>query len=120
MTIAKKICAFALGALFIAGGIAHFMNPALSDGFIPEFLSKTLVHYIIGVLELAVGIGAFIPKWRNKALLGILILLSGFLVLHINDVFQENPVIGSHTAAVIRIPVQLLFMFMAWFGREKA
>ena len=41
------------------------------------------------------------------------------LPLHIIDLFRDKPVIGSMTAAIIRIPIQFLLIFLAWFGKEK-
>ncbi len=45
---------------------------------------------------------------------GILILMLLFLPIHISDVFSETPAVGSHNAALIRLPVQFLLIFIAW------
>ena len=37
-----------------------------------------------------------------------------FLPIHISDVFSEAPAVGSHNAALIRLPVQFLLIFIAW------
>jgi len=42
-----------------------------------------------------------------------------FLPLHIIDIFKENPAIGSHQAAIIRLPVQFLFIAWAWYIHKK-
>ena len=114
----KHIIAYLLGAILILGGIGHFASPEISSGFIPDVLPKAAVHIVIGLVELALGIGVFVPKWRSKALLGIMLLMIGFLPLHIVDVFREEPVIGSLTVAIIRVPVQLLLIAGAWYGRK--
>ena len=120
MKYLKIVFTVLLGALLILGGIAHFMNPTLSSGFIPDFLPKDLVHIVIGVIELALGIGIFIPKFRIQAAWGIFILMLGFLPLHIMDLFREMPIIGSQKAATIRVPFQFLFLYMSWYVAKNS
>ena len=93
-----------LGLLLIAGGIAHFRIPGLSDPFIPDFLPKDLVHIGVGVTEL-----------RTQAAWGIFILMLCFLPFHALDLFREKPAIGSLKLAIIRVPFQFLFIYMAWY-----
>jgi uncharacterized membrane protein len=114
MKYAYLITALLLGSLLLLGGIAHYRTPEISDGFIPSFLPKPAIHYLIGALELILAIGIFIPKYRQKAALFALILMLAFLPIHIIDAFRDNPIIGSHKAAYIRIPFQLLFIGMAF------
>ena len=104
-----------LGLLLIAGGVAHFRIPALSDPFIPGFLPKDLVHIGVGVTELVLGVGIFIPQLRTQAAWGIFILMLCFLPFHVMDLFREKPAIGSLKLAIIRVPFQFLFIFMAWY-----
>ncbi|MDP8078912.1 hypothetical protein [Phocoenobacter skyensis] len=37
-----------------------------------------------------------------------------FLPIHISDVFMENPAIGTHKLALIRVPIQFVFIGWAW------
>ncbi len=111
----KLILTFLFGAFMIFGGVNHFIKPEMYAPFIPDFLPNVAVNYLTGILEIAVGIGVFIPKFRSMATLGILIMMLAFLPLHIFDVFKENPAIGSHQVALIRLPVQFIFILWAWF-----
>ena len=115
MKYLKLVFVFLLGALMVMGGYAHFANQALSSGFIPDFLPKQAVHIVTGIVEIALGIGLFIPQYRTQAAWGIFGLMIAFLPLHVMDLFREQPIIGSVKAAQIRVPVQFLFIFMAWF-----
>ncbi len=115
----KLILTFLFGAFMLFGGINHFTKPAMYDPFIPDFLPKLAVNYLAGIAEILVGIGAFIPQFRAYATQGILIMMLVFLPLHIMDVFKENPAIGNHQAALIRLPVQFLFIAWAWFINKK-
>lgn len=116
----QKITLYLLALLFVAGAYAHFANPAMSDGFIPEFLPKQGVHIFTGIVELVLGIGLLFPKTRIMAAWGIIGILSFFLILHIQDVFRDKPVIGNTTAALIRIPFQFLFMYFAWLQTKSS
>lgn len=111
----KLILTLAFGAFMIFGGVMHFVNPAMYEAFIPEFLPEDLVNYGSGLLEIALGVGTFIPRFRRPAALGILWLMIAFLPLHVMDVFKESPAIGSHQAAMIRLPIQFVLIGWAWF-----
>lgn len=115
----QKITLYVLVLLLIAGAAAHIFNPKISDGFIPEFLPKKPVHIFTAIVEFALGLALLFPQTRKIAALGIIGLLSFFLVLHIQDLFREQPTIGSKTAAIIRIPFQFLFMYFAWLQSNQ-
>ena len=101
-------------ALFLAyAGIQHFLKPAFYEPFVPAFMpAKTVIVYASGVVELLLGILLLVPKYTKLAATGIIILMLVFLPIHVWDVFSETPAIGSHGAALIRLPVQ--FLFIAW------
>jgi uncharacterized membrane protein len=111
----KLILTFLLGAFMTYAGVNHFLKPAMFFPFIPDFLPKEIVNYLAGVAEIAVGLCVFIPKLRSYGTLGILILMVAFLPLHVMDVFKDSPAIGTHQAALIRLPFQFVFIAWAWF-----
>lgn len=115
----KTIIRGILGGILILSAAGHIFNPEPTSGFIPEFFPKTIVHIIISIIEGSLGIGVFVPSFRQRALTGIIILMLLLLPLHIMDLFREEPVIGSMAAAIIRIPIQFLLIYLAWFSREK-
>ncbi len=79
----------------------------------PAFLpAKTFIVYASGVVEILLGILLLIPKYTKLAATGIILLMIAFLPIHIWDIFSENPAIGSKNAAMIRLPIQ--FLFIAW------
>ncbi len=110
----------ALGALMILGGITHFMKPEVYAPFIPDVLPTNLTTYLSGVLELALGVGVFIPRFRRMASLGIFILMIAFLPLHVVDVFRDEPAIGSRLLAYVRLPIQFVLIGWAWFVYNDA
>ena len=118
MKILQLIAAILFGLFLVYGGINHFLKPAFYDPFIPDSLPKLLVNYATGVVEIGLGIGLFLPAFRRKAAMGALLLMLAFTPIHLWDLWRENPAIGSHTAAWVRIGVQGLFIaWMYWLSR---
>ena len=115
----KVALTFLFGLFMILGGAMHFVNPEMYNPFIPEFLPKHIINYISGLLEIILGIGVFTKRYRALSTSGILWLMLAFLPLHVIDVFKENPAIGSHQMALIRLPFQFVFILWAWFINKK-
>jgi len=104
-----------LAMFLILGGVQHFINPTNYIPFVPSFLPFTMaIIYISGLFEILFGLALFFKKHETIGAWGILILMLLFLPIHIWDVFSETPAIGSHNAALIRLPVQFLLIFIAW------
>lgn len=119
MKTVKLILTFLFAAIMILGGVNHFLKPEMYFPFIPEMLPQMTIIYLSGVMEIALGIGACIPKLRSKATLGILVLMIAFLPLHIIDVFKASPAVGTHEAALVRLPIQFVLILWAWFIYKK-
>ena len=119
MKIFKLILTFLFGAIMIFAGVNHFLKPAMYLPFIPDFLPREAVNYLVGGSEVLVGVAVFIPasrSWGTTTILGFMLL---FLPLHIIDVFKENPAIGSHQVALVRLPIQFVLIAWAWFINKK-
>lgn len=113
MKIVWRILQVVLALFMIYAGVQHFLKPVFYEPFVPDFLpGKTMIVYISGVVELALGVLLLIPKYTKIAATGIIILMLLFLPIHVWDVFSETPAIGSNNAALIRLPFQ--FLFIAW------
>ncbi len=119
MKTIQLILTLLFGAFMIFGGVNHFIKPEMYFPFIPDPLPQPIINYLAGIIEIALGVGVFAPRFRTLAALGILLLMLLFLPLHLWDVFRENPAIGSHTAALVRLPVQFILIAWAWFISKK-
>lgn len=119
MKILKQILTYLFVAFIIFGGINHFLKPEMYFPFFPDYLPKLALTYTSGVVEIVVGILVLIPRYKNFGTLGILILMLIFLPLHVVDVFSDSPAIGSHQAALVRLPIQFLFIAWAWYINKK-
>lgn len=105
-----------LFALFmIYAGVQHLVKPDFYIPFVPSFLPfTTAIIYSSGIVEILLGIMLIIPKYAKHGASGIFLLMLIFLPIHLWDVFSDTPAIGSHQAALIRLPVQFLFIVLAW------
>ena len=107
-------------ALLIVAGINHFINPGIYSAFIPDWMSLLWSNVFIGAVEVGLGAGLLFKKQRKLAALGVLILMILFLPLHVFDVFQLHPAIGSKILAMIRLPIQFLFIYWAWYIWQRS
>jgi uncharacterized membrane protein len=114
MTLFADILKVVFGILFLFAGVVHIMKPSLYKHFIPNFLPKITVNYIIGVVEFFLGLGLFFNQTVRISALGIFFLMVLFLPIHIGDVTKERPAIGSKKMAIIRVPIQFILMLCAW------
>ena len=113
-----KVLQILLGIFMIFGGVQHFLNPEFYEPFVPGFLPfKSVVIFLSGVITVFLGALLFIPKFTKFGAIGIFALMLVYLPIHIWDVFSETPAIGSHEAALVRLPVQ--FIFILWARKIK-
>lgn len=115
----KSITCF-FAAVLLISSVGHIVSPELSTGFIPQFLPVTPVHIAAAIVECALAIGLVIPTTRKWAFLGFFLLMLIFLPLHVLDLFQDKPVIGSFPAAVVRVVIQIVLIGSAWWGWKKS
>jgi len=115
MRLFWKIIKILLALFMIYAGVQHFLKPTFYLPFVPPILPFKLgVIYFSGVLEMVVGILLLLPKFAKLGATGILWLMLLFLPIHIWDVFSDQPAIGSPEAAMIRLPMQLVLIGLAW------
>jgi len=105
---------YVFAGFFAFAGIMHYLKPKFFKHFIPKPFPKKLVNYVIGLIELGLGIGLLFPNFTKKSALGIIVLLIIFLPIHIWDVTRERPAIGSKKLAFVRIPIQFLLIYLVY------
>ncbi|WP_347374012.1 hypothetical protein [Aequorivita sp. Q41] len=105
-----------LSLFMIYGGVQHFVKPDFYSPFVPSFLPYPIaVIYVSGIIEIVLGFALLvIKKYAKLGALGVLVLMILFLPIHIWDVFSETPAIGSHDAALIRLPIQFVLIALSW------
>jgi uncharacterized membrane protein len=81
----SRILIFFMGAFYVFAGVNHFINPQFYEPLIPDYLPwNSFINYASGVLEIVLGLGIFIPKYRKISAQAILILLVLFIPSHIH------------------------------------
>lgn len=105
-----------LFALFmLMGGVQHFIKPDFYSPFVPGFLPFPMtIVYVSGFVEIALGLLLLFKTYAKIAAVGIFLLMLLFLPVHVWDIITDTPAIGSHKAALIRLPFQFLFLAIAW------
>lgn len=118
-----KISLYAMAALYIGGGIFHFVNPAFYYSVMPEWLPyHEFANYSSGVVEIILGILLLVERTRRFSAWMIIAMLSVFFfVIHIPMCFHFY---GKDTMmfwiAVARIPLQVVLINWAWkFAKRR-
>ena len=78
--------------------------------------------WISGVAEIAGGIGLLIPRWRNHAAWGLVLLLIAVFPANIYMAvahLQYEGLLGKSWVQWLRLPLQLPLIYWAWrYTRE--
>ncbi len=107
---------FMLGIFLLVAGANHFLKPDFYLPILPEIVPfKTFLIASSGWVEVILGFGLLIPRFWRKAAWGVFILFILFLPLHMIDFFREDPAIGTHQVAFLRLLIQGVFIAWAWF-----
>ncbi|MEP0213091.1 MAG: DoxX family membrane protein [Cellulophaga sp.] len=115
MKLIWNILKVLLAVFMIYAGLQHFVKPDFYNPFVPDVLVfKTFIIYASGILEVGLGVLLLVPKFAKKAAFFIFILMLVFLPIHLWDVFSSTPAIGSHQAAIIRLPIQLVLIALSY------
>lgn len=112
----------ALVIMFLFTAASHFT--AMKYDFvamIPEPLPRGLwVVYLTGVLEIAGAIGLLIPRIRRVAAICLVLLLLAMFPANVNAALNGIPLRGrAPTALWLRLPMQVLFIWMLWWTSIK-
>lgn len=113
--IPVQLLCYALAGLLGIAAFAHFRSPEVFVPLVPEFIPNAPFWILLsGIVEAVLALGLLYPPARKMAALLTLAMLFAYLPLHVLDLFRETPAVGSMTVAIIRIPVQFLFMWAGW------
>ena len=93
----RNILLVALIAFYLFAGANHFINPSFYIPIIPPYLMKWAneINVISGALEILLGLLLIPTSTREKAGLGIVVLLIAFIPSHIYFIQKGEFMIGS-------------------------
>ena len=114
----KAVMKYLLVVLYVAAGINHFVNPDFYLKMMPPYLPWHLaLVYISGAAEIVLGALVLFPRFTQLAGWGLIVLL--IAVFPANVFMAQNPHLFpdiSQTALLIRLPVQMLLIWWAWWA----
>jgi uncharacterized membrane protein len=112
----------AIAIMFLFTGASHFTEMKHDYvAMIPESLPRGLwVVYLTGVMEIAGAIGLLIPRFRRMAAICLVLLLLAMFPANVNAALNGIPLRGrAPTSLWLRVPMQLLFIWMLWWTSIK-
>jgi uncharacterized membrane protein len=84
INLTNKPLATILAAFYGIAGLYHFINPEFYLGLIPDYIPKPIfINYVVGLVELLLGIVVLIPKYSKTACYGIMVLLMLLVPSHV-------------------------------------
>ena len=123
MLIVKQLSKYLLAAIFILGGINHFVMPEFYLRIMPPYLPAPLfLIYLSGFLETGFGIALLISRFSRRAAWGIILLL--IAVFPANIYMAMNTELFPDISPLIiylRLPLQfVLIAWVYWFTRKNS
>ena len=113
----QTVSLYAIAAMFIAAGVAHFIKPSIFTRIVPSYLpAPRLLVYASRVFEIAGGVGVLVPSTQVYAGWGLIAMLVAFLPVHTymardpDGRFSELP----GWMLWLRIPMQFVLMTCAY------
>ena len=121
----KYLSIIVMSIFYINVGIKHFTDPYWFLHIIPPFLERVGLElvYISGFFEILFGLMLIIPKTRQLASYGLILLLIAVYPANLYLAFYEEPQkligISAFAASWIRLPIQFIFLGLAyWHSKD--
>lgn len=123
MTLIKTFTRYVLGALFVAAGINHFLNPAFYLAMMPPYLPwHGELVWLSGIAEIGLGALLLFKRWQVAAAWGLMAL--SLAVFPANVHMALHPEQFTQFSAIglwLRLPLQAVVIAWAyWYTRPPA
>lgn len=106
------------GLIFVSAGILHFAFPDYYRAIVPAYLpAPSALVAVSGVAEVAGGVGLLLPRWRQAAGVGLILLLIAVLPANVEMLRQgraRGVGVAGETMLWLRLPFQIVLMWAAW------
>ena len=114
----KKVSIYLMALAYMGVGITHFTQTDFFVAIVPSYLKWPLaLVYISGFFEILLGLG-LLTSYRKWAAWGLIFLLVAVFPANIFLAFNTEAQVAldiSKTAAIIRLPFQLVFLGLAYW-----
>jgi uncharacterized membrane protein len=116
----RRIALFTLAFFFALAGVGHFTNEAFFVSIMPPYLpAHRFLVYLSGVFEFLGAVAALVPATRSYAGYALIALLIAVFPANIHMAMNPELFVTEGSPAwglYARLPVQLLFMYWAWWA----
>ncbi len=118
----RTIARFFAGPVMFAAGVNHFVNPSFYEEIIPAGLpAPTALVYVSGVAEMVGALATMHPRTRRA---GGWILVATLVAVFPANVWMalngERFPSLPQWALIVRLPLQLLFLYLVWIAALRA
>ena len=106
-----------MAGMYVFAGLMHFIKPKMYMRIMPNYLpNHRFLVYLSGFLEIALGLALLVDELRNIAIIGIIAMLTVFLLVHFYMLKGEKESAGvPKWILILRIPLQFLLMYWAGY-----
>ena len=116
----RAAAATGVGLLFLFTASGHFLQTAPMVLMLPPWVpAREALVYATGVLEIAIAIALFVPRWRMAGAWAAAAALVAFFPANVYAALQHVPM-GGHawgpSYLLVRAPLQL---FILWWIRAR-
>lgn len=115
----KIFLTFLFALILLSGAVFHIISPSFYGPITPDFVSLEFANIVSAIVEGSIGIALLIPRYRKIGALGFFLLMLAFLPIHIWDWMKDVPAVGSKTAAVVRLVIQVVLIYGGWWLFRK-
>lgn len=122
MSLVRTSLLYLQSAFYLAAGVNHFRNPDFYLRIMPPYLPwPSALHLLAGAVEVVLGVGLLIPRFRRLAAWGIVLLLIAVYPANIHvalnrHLFPEVPVVFHW----VRLALQFVLIAWAWWYTRPA
>ena len=115
----RSAAAVGLGLLFLFTASGHFVQTAAMVQMLPPWVpEREALIYLTGVMEIAVAIGFFVPRWRRVAGWAAAAMLVAFFPANVYAAINHVPMGGHAWGPVyllVRAPLQAMILAWVWY-----
>jgi uncharacterized membrane protein len=118
LTLFAAYGAYAMGGLYLAAGLNHFINPRFYLPIMPPWVPRPLLaQYVAGFFEMAFGAGVLFAATRSPAAWGLILLLVAIFPANVYMLQQRRT--GRFRkipewSLWLRLPLQAVLIAWAW------
>ena len=118
MTRTRRVLLWVMGLFYIGAGIIHFVNPGFYLPMMPPYLPYHLaLVYLSGLAEIVLGAAVLVPRTRQLAAWGIILLLIAIFPANLHIAMHNVPLAGATEGAGVwnwvRLPLQGVLIWWA-------